>query len=568
MKAATTYQQLLKINRRKVSLVAVIFLLILPSRSPGASPLDDLYQLFQVDLSSADIVILLDASRSMLDHQYSQVRQAVVDFAPALTDKETLHLRVFGDVVSSPLESKGREKAGEITGNLPPEPLFSHTDLGLAIDKGLEFLERADASRVQAFFLLTDGLHQPPGDSPYSRDFTTDPDWQALQQRAQALCLKRQVYVYGFGLGQQTDIAVLRRVFPARNVEVIVGNAAQVAYALRRVRERLSRTQLRQAIEQELNEGRVETRLAETTVAGAVTSFDVPLTIRNAYRHLPVRLEQVKVQRDANGSQEILCTVEGAPANVVLEAGKQWQGQVKGTLQAELPRWHMGKTEQGYQVSFQFVPVVHFQHQAALEELGIDLMAPSVGSPALSVDLRASYGLPWWPFVVLGIVIAAFIGSAVVRQKRIKQHLEAVKLRHEERKCLAGKLKIWPARQDEPDGDGLDLSHFSREKLNLTITADDGLDVVTPESQSGEVVARLSGHLIGASFDDAESGKPEFHIEAAGGHKLAYESGDEMREVMTLTLCANDMLEIDGRWRLRYVNHRLRTRAEVESSRR
>jgi hypothetical protein len=180
----------------------------------------------------------------MRTHQYEVVRQAVVDFVPALTDKETLHMRVFGEAVSSPLEGKSTEIAESIEDYLPQQPSFNYTDLGLALLKGLEFLEREGASRVQALFLLTDGLHQPPGDSLYSRDFTSDTDWQALQQRAQSLCRRRDLFVYGLGLGQQTDITVLRQVFPAQNVEVVVGNSSQVARTLRRVRERLSRTQL------------------------------------------------------------------------------------------------------------------------------------------------------------------------------------------------------------------------------------------------------------------------------------------------------------------------------------
>jgi hypothetical protein len=59
------------------------------------APPDELYKLFQVDLPAADVLVLLDASGSMRAHGYNDVRQAIVDFAPNLTDKETLHLRVF-----------------------------------------------------------------------------------------------------------------------------------------------------------------------------------------------------------------------------------------------------------------------------------------------------------------------------------------------------------------------------------------------------------------------------------------------------------------------------------------
>jgi von Willebrand factor type A domain len=260
----------------RLLLLAAMILALVPNLSSGTSATNDLYQLFQVDLHAADIVILFDASLSMKNHQYGKVRQAVIDFVPALTDKENLHLRVFGDVVSNPLEGKGSEVAGSIGSHLPEEPSFKHTDLGLAIFKGLDFLEREGASKVQALFLLTDGLHQPPADSPYSRDFAADPNWQDLQRRAQALCRQRHVFVYGFGLAEQTDIAMLRQVFPAQNVEMIVGNASQVARALEQVRERLRQTQLRQAVEQECAEGKLEVRLASRSIDEAITSFELP----------------------------------------------------------------------------------------------------------------------------------------------------------------------------------------------------------------------------------------------------------------------------------------------------
>jgi hypothetical protein len=79
--------------------------------------------------------------------------------------------------------------------------------------------------------------------------------------------------------------------------------------------------------------------------------------------------------------------------------------------------------------------------------------------------------------------------------------------------------------------------------------------------------ARLSGYLVGASPDDGESGKPEFRIEAAAGHRLVYETEGEMREASGLTLYHNDIFELDNRWRLRYVNHGSRPRYEAEAAR-
>ena len=52
----------------KLVLLPALSILLAAPHPPAYAPLsDDLYRLFQVDFPSADIVILLDASRSMID---------------------------------------------------------------------------------------------------------------------------------------------------------------------------------------------------------------------------------------------------------------------------------------------------------------------------------------------------------------------------------------------------------------------------------------------------------------------------------------------------------------------
>lgn len=554
------------IQFRRLSLLALIFLLAPPNPPACAFILDDLYRLFQVDFPSTDIVILLDASRSMIDHRYPEVRQAVIDFAPALTDKDNLHLRIFGEAVSNPLEGKRDEISRNIDRYLPQEPSFAHTDLGLAILKGLEFLERDGASKVQVFFLLTDGFHQPPQDSPYSRDFVSDPEWQLLKQRAYALCHQHSIFVYGFGVGQQTDISLLRQIFPASNVEVITGSAAQVAFTLRRVRERLSRAQLRQSIEQEINDGIVTAQLAKTSITADAASFDLPITIHNGYHRLPIKIEEVRLQRESYSSKEVLCELEGDCKGTLLEPGQQWQGRIKGFLHTQVPPFHIGKAGQSFQATFDFVPVVRFQNEAALDELAVASTQPQVNTSSLTVDLHTSYGISYLLFTGLVLILATGLAIATTTLKRAKQGRDEMRQRYAERKWLAGTLKIWPAESHEPEDCAFDLREYQSEKLNLVIANKAELEITAKGSPLDEIAARLSGHLIECLLDDAESGKPEFHMEIADGHNLSYESSGQMIMAARLVLSANDLIEIDGRWRLRYANHRLRTRAEMESA--
>jgi hypothetical protein len=158
------------------------------------------------------------------------------------------------------------------------------------------------------------------------------------------------------------------------------------------------------------------------------------------------------------------------------------------------------------------------------------------------------------------------LAIATTKLKRARQGRDEIRQRYAQRKCLAGTLKIWPADRDEPEDNAFDLSDHQNEKLDLVIADEAALEITSEDAPFAEVVARLSGHLIGASPHDGESGKPEFHMEMAGGHSLSYQSGGQMIAAAGLVLSANDLLEIDDKWRLRYVNHRLRTRAEMESA--
>ncbi len=560
------------VKRLLASLATALLLIALTDsgRPQSNGSAAELPRLFQIGLPPADVAFLLDASLSMRSHRYGEVRQAVVDFTSTLTDKETLHLRVFGDIAGASLEDRADKVSGNVAEHLPVEPLFQYTDLGLAILKGLEFLERNGASEAQALFLITDGMHQPPPGSHFTRDFANDPNWQALRERAQRLCQKRQVMVYGFGLGRQTDVTLLSQVFPTTNVELIAGDAAQVATALRRVRENLQQARLRRAVEQELSSGRVEVKLARNEIHGDAKGFAEPVTIRNGYHHLPVVIERVLLGRSAASSKEIVCELEDAPRGpheLTLAPGQQWQGRIKGILQADLPGLSVGRNERVYRTEIQIGPVARFKHEAEIAQTGVDQTKVFRDEPSLRIELRASYGVPHWSIAGVLLTCLGIVLAIRRRSKLAAKHIATVEQRHAERRRIAGEIKIWPSDKTEPDEGGLDLGVHKSERLCLATRSDGGLEIVATADREADVVATLSGNLSGVKPDKAESGRVEFRLEAARGYRLACESGGEWREAARVTLCDRDLIVIGGRWNLRYANHRLRSRAEVESAR-
>ncbi len=552
----------------------------------------ELARLFQIGLPPADVAILMDASLSMKSHRYGDVRQAVIDFTGTLTGKETLSLRVFGDVASAPLEGPADKLAGNVANHLPSEPMFQNTDLGMAIRKALEFFERNDAGEAQVLFLLTDGQHQPPAGSPYTRDFANDPNWQELRKRAEALCLKRQVFVYGFGLGPRTDVSLLLKIFPASNVEVVVGDAAQVGMALRRARGNLRFTQLRQAVEQDLTTGGVEVRIEQSPVDSDAATVTQSITVRNRYRHLPVTLESVGLHNNEGAASDITCELENPPRDITLAPGQQWQGYLRATLQVETSNLRFGRVESSYCANVLLEPVARFKHKAEIEMLNLGQAEPLRNAQSVAITLRSRHGAPYWLIGSSLLGGLCFVLIITRSRKLAAKQRASVEQRHAERKRLAGAIKIWPAHKTELDEGGVDLSAYKTAILDLAPTAEGGLDlgahaarvhsgfarepralpgrsddqVPLPDPDAANVVAHLSGHLIGAAPGKAESGKVEFRMEAVGGHRLAYESGSGWCETARVILCDRDLIEIDGSWRLRYDNHRLRTRVEVESA--
>jgi hypothetical protein len=534
--------------------------------SQNIAAVNDLTQVFQIDLPSADTAILMDASLSMRDHRYADVRRAVIEFAATLDRKETVHLRVFGDVPSNPLEGQANKLAGNVADHLPVEPMFHHTDLGMAIQKGLEFFERNGAGAVQVLFLLTDGQHQPPGGSPYTRDFANDPNWQSLRRRAQSLCRQRPVLVYGFGLGSQTDVRLLLNLFPAGNVEVAVGDATQLAATLRRARESLRLAQLRRAVEQDLNAGGIEVRFAYIAAVSGASSVEYPVTIQNRYRHLPVVIESVNLQNDVAGGAELVFEVSNAPRGLTLAPGEQWQGRLRARLRDEPSNLRLGRVERLYQSNLHLTPITRFHHEAEIAMLNAGNATPLCDAPPLKIELRVRHGVSYWLITVSLLASLCFV-SIIKRKRKLRAgHRTRVEQRHAERRRLSGTLKIWPSHKAEADEDCLDLSAHKTEKLDLVMGANGALDVAMPDSNAANIVAQLSGHLNGAAPLKSESGRVEFRIEAARGHRLTYEAGGEWPEATRVILCDRDLIEIDGSWRLRYANHRLRTRAEVESA--
>ncbi|QQS46591.1 MAG: VWA domain-containing protein [Acidobacteriota bacterium] len=542
----------------------MLFILTVGGRSQERG--SELDRLFQIGLSRADVAILLDASLSMRNHRYVEVRQAVVDFTSSLPHDTTLSLRIFGDIAGAPLEGPADKIAGNVAEHLPAQPLFQNTDLGLAILKSLEFLERSNASDAQALLLITDGLHEPPPGSIFSRRFASDPNWQSLRRRASELCSTRQLMVFGLGLGERTDVALLQQVFPTTNVELITGNAMNVMPALRRIRESMRAARLRRALESELTEGRIVTLAARNEIGITDREFVEPITIRNDYRRLPVVIDRIDLTVESSPAEDVTFELDETQG-ITLAPGQQWQGSLRGSLITNQPVLSVGRHERGYQSAIRISPVVRFQHRDEIAQSGIQTRHPFATGLSIRVEFRERYGVPYWIICGAMLVGLGFILLVRRRRKISARRIAAKETRLSERRRITGEIKIWLSDKPEPDEGGFDAGVNNPERLRLVQASNGNLEIAPSDEPGIDIVACISGRISGARPNDPESGRVEFSLEVERGHRLAYETGGEWRETTRITLCDRDLILIDGRWKMRYSNHRLRSRAELESAR-
>lgn len=373
-----------------------------------AWPSDDLYSLFGVDMPPGDIVILIDGSGSM-GTNYPIVRRQVVDFVSSLTGSEQVCVYLFARDAGQALAGPGDEMARVADQRIPTETLPGEgTDIGLALHKGVQWLRRDGASATQALFLLTDGHHQPPPDSPFGSDYRTDPDWQQLRERGHKVARGGGLSVYGMGLSERTDIDLLRFVFPVEDTEIVVRSAADTGSLLGELRESLRRGRLQRAVERELEAYAVSVTTAPRD--GALPA----LQLHNDYPHLPVALSELRVTdlRVSGGPA-------GAEPQVTVGATEEAQGAVIApgssvTLELhaepaqndEPPR--LLDQERQYTVSCTVVPVLAFTADAGgldLESPWTPKVAPVAVTGTLIEPVPGLWSRYWWAVALLGILV-------------------------------------------------------------------------------------------------------------------------------------------------------------------
>jgi len=82
--------------------------------------------------------------------------------------------------------------------------------------------------------------------------------------------------------------------------------------------------------------------------------------------------------------------------------------------------------------------VVSFPDECALRDLCLADVRPTVSPASLRVDLRVSYGIPYWVLVLGFVVLLALVAVVLEVRSRKVREAEATARMREERKRLTG----------------------------------------------------------------------------------------------------------------------------------
>lgn len=292
-----------------LTILASMMLLMSEASWSSEDPLELLFERFPPQQARADFVIVLDTSGSMREGGlFEQVVQAVATFIEALSPEDYLSILAFDShvrylVIPQEIGTEKNTLQQRIL-SLPP-PSGQKTDIGAALEKTVDELNRPNANPLQFVVFITDGKHDPPKESKYPT--ALHENFSLLKEKAKRTLFDHVIAVTGLGLNRSTDIELLRKVF--EDAMPLTVDKTGLASFFSRLKAEIKISKLRLQVIQELKRGGISIVLLEEgkkrIKAGGKTS--IRFQLKSNYEHLDaaVFIEKMEIPSDEHFQCEI-----------------------------------------------------------------------------------------------------------------------------------------------------------------------------------------------------------------------------------------------------------------------
>jgi Mg-chelatase subunit ChlD len=263
---------------------------LLPAAGPAqADPptADQIYATLGVDQVASDYVVLVDVSGSMQQlNLYGPVKDSLGRLFAALAPQDVVTLVIFADNATQVWQGQAGRSAGDIIAKLPPTANGAHTDIGLALEKAIDVLNRPNTPSIATVVLLTDGLHDPAPHSPYP--LQQGYQWDVLTQKAAAI-KRDSLTAYAIPLTGATSAQLLVKVFGSRAAVLPAATVDDLTSRLEQPKAAVRAAKARQILAPELAKGVSASWPAQAghLVAGRQTVF---VTLHSGTAHIPLEV--------------------------------------------------------------------------------------------------------------------------------------------------------------------------------------------------------------------------------------------------------------------------------------
>jgi len=388
-------------RRRTMTLLAAAAAIALawPPAAASADPatLAQIEKAVGVGDIPADYIIMADTSGSMAGARYNGLKTSLRAFIAALDPADQVTLITFDSDADVVYQGRVGRSPDALIAKLPATADGTATDIGAALEKATDALERKGAPAIASVVLVTDGGHVPPTGSPYPE--TDGYAWQQLHKRVK-LISKQSLRAYALPLSGVSGASLMGQVFD-RPTSLNAASVGDVTRLLETPKQEARKAKIRSALAAEQGKGLTVEWPADLARLSPGDN-KITLTVRSSTAHIPQELTNVSVTSSNPAIQ-----VRLRSTTVVVPAG--------------------GSAEVGAVVSWDAGPRSLAYHEPASADTGLKLSASATSpwSATLADDLgigfqptltgaevtghgSANLGRPWpYRIALLLLIVAA-----------------------------------------------------------------------------------------------------------------------------------------------------------------